>query len=466
MYYKPQGKLPEKEEANATQPESATASMSFPENSQARLDKRSSNLSHTVITTQLNKKFELVGSLTQEEMNELRQQTKVEIKADRGKVVLGAGFFGKVRLAKDNHGKYLAIKKIKNPSSAVVTEEKVHDILREKHIHHVMIPEASIETVNSKGTPTLYQFMPLADFGDGDLFRIALLEADINQKERGFLLASINRIIISAFEEMHLNGVCHLDFKPANLLFDAKGNPYVSDFGSSLTQVERSEHYVISATDIVFWSPEFLYIKKKDVTGEDMLSLDNWRLGLTLLHISYPEISLKDLKSLMSETYKKVNQNDSNAPDYLTLATKMSKLIDQIGDQLESLRAPLYIKNIIKGLLTVDPKKRMTSHQAYNEIKKLHQPKRKVIENIFSKVLAQRPFAEFVINVRKWCLLEKKMIEAGSAVDQSQLGEYKPYFTIVQNVNLNETQKLAKLRAAFKQFNEANESKKFRSSRS
>ena len=58
----------------------------------------------------------------------------------------------------------------------------------------------------------------------------------------------IGRQMASALAQSHGRGVVHLDVKPANILLDASGNAFLTDFGAAMLLEERGARTVIAGT--------------------------------------------------------------------------------------------------------------------------------------------------------------------------------------------------------------------------
>lgn len=161
-----------------------------------RHDKRITKNKHTVITSLDGKKqYQLMGTLDEEESNALQQQLGVSLK---GKVILGTGQFGKVRLVRDEEGTFFAVKKIKSPvemtksnfdAQALQREDQFNEILREKNISGVMRAIDAFSTTDSQDKTVMFQIMPIANLRDGENFRKlqSLLESGMNNKPELFV---------------------------------------------------------------------------------------------------------------------------------------------------------------------------------------------------------------------------------------------------------------------------------------
>ena len=82
--------------------------------------------------------------------------------------------------------------------------------------------------------------VPIYDFGEYDdqpyiVMRYMPGGSLADRLKRGALpLAEAARIftrLASALDEAHARGIIHRDLKPGNILFDQRGDPYISDFG-------------------------------------------------------------------------------------------------------------------------------------------------------------------------------------------------------------------------------------------
>jgi len=85
-------------------------------------------------------------------------------------------------------------------------------------------------------------------------------------KEKGRLspdeAVELSRGILGALEEAHRQGVIHRDLKPQNVMLDAKGTPFVMDFGIARSQDETG----VTATGAVVGTPD--YMSPEQVRGD------------------------------------------------------------------------------------------------------------------------------------------------------------------------------------------------------
>lgn len=135
---------------------------------------------------------------------------------------LGSGGMGTVYLARQTAlNRHVAIKVLDrvDDSSAVRRFER-ESLLAASVTHPNIVFIVDSGTVD--GVPYLVQ-----EFIDGSSLAEMLADRRLNATEICELLAPI----VDALAQLHQAGVLHRDFKPRNVLIDARGRPMLSDFG-------------------------------------------------------------------------------------------------------------------------------------------------------------------------------------------------------------------------------------------
>ncbi len=134
--------------------------------------------------------------------------------------------------------------------------------------------------------------VPIHDFGehDGQPFIVmrymtgGSLADRIKQRGRLSLAetADIIRKLASALDDAHQRGVVHRDLKPTNILFDGRGEPYVSDFGIAKLG-EAAAH--LTGTGAAIGTPA--YMSPEQVQGEKELDgrSDVYSLGVVIFEM-------------------------------------------------------------------------------------------------------------------------------------------------------------------------------------
>lgn len=141
-----------------------------------------------------------------------------------------------------------------------------------------------------------------------------------------------NRIfqqIVSGVEYLHKLKIVHRDLKPENLIFDHKKNIKIVDFGLSNTY-EEGQKLKTACGSPCYAAPEMIAGKK--YYG---LRVDLWSLGVILFALLCGYLPFEDPDT--SLLYKKILAGDYEIPEEI----------------------PESAKDLLKGLLNIDPKKRM-----------------------------------------------------------------------------------------------------------
>lgn len=98
---------------------------------------------------------------------------------------------------------------------------------------------------------TVYYVM---DYIDGESLskRIKRTDTPLSEDEVRAILPQL----LKALEEVHRNGIWHLDIKPANIMVDTNGKALLIDFGAS-KQLRSSEGYSVSTSTAMCYTPGY-----------------------------------------------------------------------------------------------------------------------------------------------------------------------------------------------------------------
>lgn len=132
---------------------------------------------------------------------------------------------------------------------------------------------------------------------------------------------------------LHKLNICYRDIKPENILIDLDGHIRIADFGLSKPNMDEREAAYSFCGSPEYMAPEML---KKE--GHH-LQVDLYCLGVLLyeLVVGIPPFYSKDV----SKIYYSIINDPISFPDKITLSPQ--------------------IKDLITGLLTKDPRKRLGS---------------------------------------------------------------------------------------------------------
>jgi serine/threonine protein kinase len=103
-------------------------------------------------------------------------------------------------------------------------------------------------------------------------------------KAGGLTMDDASRIlgaIAPGLDEAHSNGIVHRDIKPSNILFDKRGNPYISDFGIAKLSQAQSGNVTGSA---IIGTPAYMAPEQAQGTEVDGRA-DIYALGIILFEI-------------------------------------------------------------------------------------------------------------------------------------------------------------------------------------
>ncbi|KAJ0001761.1 hypothetical protein NQD34_001557 [Periophthalmus magnuspinnatus] len=174
-----------------------------------------------------------------------------------------------------------------------------------------------------------YLYLVLEHVSGGELFDYLVKKGRLTPKEaRKFF-----RQIISALDFCHSHSICHRDLKPENLLLDEKNNIRIADFGMASLQVGDS------LLETSCGSPH--YACPEVIRGEkyDGRKADAWSCGVILFALLVGALPFDDdnLRNLL----EKVKLGVFHMPHFI----------------------PPDCQNLLRGMIQVDPTKRLTLEQ-------------------------------------------------------------------------------------------------------
>ncbi|CAK9815276.1 Serine/threonine-protein kinase BRSK2 [Anthophora quadrimaculata] len=236
---------------------------------------------------------------------------------------LGKGQTGLVKLGVHCVlGKKVAIKIINREKLSETVLMKVErEIAIMKLIDHPHVLGLSDVYENKK-----YLYLVLEHVSGGELFDYLVKKGRLTPKEaRRFF-----RQIISALDFCHSHSICHRDLKPENLLLDEKNNIKIADFGMASLQPAGSM-LETSCGSPHYACPEVIRGEKYDGRKADV-----WSCGVILYALLVGALPFDDdnLRKLL----EKVKRGVFYIPHFV----------------------PPECQNLLKGMIEVDPDKRLT----------------------------------------------------------------------------------------------------------
>lgn len=170
-------------------------------------------------------------------------------------------------------------------------------------------------------------FLVLEHVSGGELFDYLVKRGRLPLGEARRFFAQM----ISAVDFCHKHCICHRDLKPENLLLDKKMNIKVADFGMASLQVGDNAMLETSCGSPHYACPEVIRGEKYDGRKADV-----WSCGVILYALLVGALPFDDenLRNLL----EKVKRGHFSIPVFI----------------------PTDVQEMIKGMITVDPEKRIT----------------------------------------------------------------------------------------------------------
>lgn len=245
---------------------------------------------------------------------------------------IGQGTFGKVKIGVHNlTSEKVAIKVLEKAKIADVAD--VERVAREIYILKLIRHENLIQLYDIIDTPKkIYLIMEYAP--GGELFDFIVASKKLKEKEA----CRFFQQIIGGIEYLHKVNIVHRDLKPENLLLDHEKNIKLVDFGLS-NMYKIGEQLKTACGSPCYAAPEMIAGKRYVPIGVDI-----WSSGVILYAMVCGYLPFEDPNT--SKLYKKILAGEFEMPK-------------SISNE---------VRDLIRGILTTDPEKRITISQIKNHV--------------------------------------------------------------------------------------------------
>ena len=279
--------------------------------------------------------------------------------------LIGQGAFGKVNLGLNIlTGRIVAVKSF-NKNNSELTGDNMKKIKYEtdlmKKLNHPNITKILEMFEDEKSFLIIMEYI-----NGGNLFSFVKKRRKLSEKTAKFLF----RQIISGIKYIHEQNIVHRDIKLENLLIDLNNNVKICDFGIGRKVTSKSQLLYDQCGTLMYMAPEILLSTKEK--GYEGFPVDIWSSGISLY------IMLSGTLPFNYKNKKKGNEdeeNEENDEEVESISDKSKKNDDDNFELQYSIvyKEPKHIENIsdeardlLKGLLNKDPKKRLTCKQILN----------------------------------------------------------------------------------------------------
>lgn len=275
---------------------------------------------------------------------------------------IGEGTFGSVYKYESNSNIY-AIKKLHIPNDnngIPLTTIREIKILKNINNHNILklIDVFFYKEINME--PTLCLVFP---FYDGDLCNYLN-----NKKLKSKEIKKIMFQIIEGLKYLHNNKIIHRDLKTANILLDKNMDIKICDFGLSRTYDIEQTSYTPGVVTLWYRAPELLlgneeYDEKIDMWSAGCI-LAEMLIGMPIFKASTEVMMLEKIIGMCGTI------NEDTIPGCSTFSHFDKYKLPQGNNRIRNKFMNLDDKiiELLCKLLTLDPKKRINSTQAYNYI--------------------------------------------------------------------------------------------------
>ncbi len=257
--------------------------------------------------------------------------------------LLGTGGFGRVYLAYDSSLERSVAVKVPHPE--LVSRQENADVYLAEARTVAILDHPNIVPVHDVGGTEDFSCYIVSKYVDGTNLATTIRKQQLSIVEAVELVATI----ADALHYAHTRGVVHRDVKPGNILIDAKGKPFIADFGLALRDhdIGTGPHY---AGTPAYMSPEQARGEGNRVDGRS----DIYSIGAVLyelltgrrVHLGATKHEI--LEHLASREPKPPRQIDDTIPKELericlkSLSKRASERYTTAKDLAEDLRLFLH----------------------------------------------------------------------------------------------------------------------------
>ncbi|XP_030630205.1 phosphorylase b kinase gamma catalytic chain, liver/testis isoform [Chanos chanos] len=259
------------------------------------------------------------------------------------KEVIGRGVSSVVRRCVHKQtGQELAVKIIEITAEKM-TEQQLEEVksstLKEIQVLNMVKGHPSIITLVDSYESTTFIFLVFDLMRRGELFDYLTEKVTLGEKET----RSIMRALLEAVQYLHSLSIVHRDLKPENILLDDQGHIKLSDFGFSV-QLEPGEKLRELCGTPGYLAPEILKCSMDETHEGYGREVDLWACGVILFTLLAGSPPFWHRKQLLMLRMIMEGRYQFSSPEW---------------DDRSST-----VKDLICGLLELEPAKRLTAEQA------------------------------------------------------------------------------------------------------
>ena len=267
--------------------------------------------------------------------------------------VIGQGGFAKVNLGLNVlTGRVVAIKSfnknIKTKSGDKINMDKIlYEINLMRKLNHENITKI-LETFEDEQ----FYFIIMEYINGGNLFSYVKKRRKLSEKVSKFIF----RQIILGIQHIHSKLIVHRDIKLENILIDMNNNIKICDFGIGMILSSENEELHNHCGTPMYIAPEIILSTKE--RGYKGFPVDIWSAGIALYIMISGKLPFNlDESPEDLDDINNLENKERNKQLKYEILNKEPKYIENISDEL---------RNLLKGLLNKDPKKRLNCDQILN----------------------------------------------------------------------------------------------------